>query len=128
MINLRFPTHFAPDQDAFERLSEAGFLTACLQHGSGISEDWTDLSGLDAAELDAAYLDHLAAVAWIEEEVQRSTHSPHLGAWTRHFEWGLLRYVRDVRFALLHPRVHRALTDLGERSVRGSSPAEVLGL
>ena len=128
MINFRFPTHFAPDQDAFERLSEAGFLTACLQHDSGVSDDWTDLTDVEASALDAAYLDHLAAVAWIEEEVQRTTHSPHLGAWTRHFEWGLLRYLRDVRFALLHPRVHRALTALGEQSVRGASPADVLGL
>ena len=128
MMNFRFPTHFAPDQDAFERLSEAGFLTACLQHGSGVSDDWTDLADVDAAALEAAYLDHLAAVAYIEEEVQRTPHSPHLGAWTRHFEWGLLRYLRDVRFALLHPRVDRALTALGEQSVRGASPADVLGL
>ena len=128
MINVRFPTHFAPDQDAFERLSEAGFLTACLQHGSSVSDDWTDLADVDAPALEAAYLDHLAAVAYIEEEVQRTPHSPHLGAWTRHFEWGLLRYLRDVRFALLHPRVDRALTALGEQSVRGASPADVLGL
>ena len=128
MMNLRFPTHFAPDQDAFERLSEAGFLSACLQHGSGVSDDWTDLTDVEPGALEAAYLDHLAAVAWIEEEVQRTTHSPHLGAWTRHFEWGLLRYLRDVRFALLHPRVDRALTALGEQSVRGASPADVLGL
>ena len=128
MINFRFPTQFAPDQDAFERLSEAGFLTACLQHGSGVSEDWTDLTDVEASALDAAYLDHLAAVAWIEEEVQRTTHSPHLGSWTRHFEWSLLRYIRDLRFALLHPRVHRALTDLGEQSVRGATPADVLGV
>ena len=128
MINVRLPTHFAPDQDAFERLSEAGFLTACLQHGSGVTDDWADLTDVEPGALEAAYLDYLAAVAWIEEEVQRTTHSPHLGAWTRHFEWGLLRYLRDVRFALLHPRVHRALTALGEQSVRGASPADVLGL
>ena len=128
MMNRRFPMHFAPDQDAFERLSEAGFLTACLQHGPGISEDWADLSVLDAAELDTAYLDHLAAVAWIEDELRRTPHSPHLGAWVRHFEWGLLRYIRDVRFGWLHHRVYRALTELGERSVRGASPADVLGL
>ncbi|MBD40137.1 MAG: hypothetical protein CMB11_07145 [Euryarchaeota archaeon] len=128
MINHRFPTHFAPDQDAFERLSEAGFLTACLQHGSGVPDDWTDVRGLDADELDVAYLDHLAAVGWVEEELQRSTHSPYLGRWLRHLEWGLLRYVRDVRFALLHLRVQRALVDLGEQTVRGASPADVLGL
>ena len=115
MINLRFPTHFAPDQDAFERLSRpvSDRLPAAW------FRRFRRLDGPDRCRGFSArcrYLDHLAAVAWIEEEVQRTTHSPHLGAWTRHFEWGLLRYLRDVRFALLHPRVHRALTALASKA------------